>query len=244
MVISLLATFLFLTGGNYISLAQFGTKVDIEDSALKYAISLYEFEQGRNSLIYTGKGYYDPHDGIIGHQFFMEDYWEPGHVTYDQSTYDSIYLKYDIYKDILLVENFNSQGYLSPIKLFSENVQGFEIFGYEFVRLEKDTISGLRGGFYNLMYSADELQVLVRRRKEIIQSNEINSIKKEFVRKDRHYIKKDGMYHRIRKKKSVLKVLYDHKKEVKSYIRQNNLLFKVNLDLQLVQVVKYYSSLI
>ena len=242
--LSLLVFGMFPFGNSHELFAQLDQKSLDEYPALKQAISFYEAEQGRNSLIYTGRGYYDPHDGVKGHQYFIEDYWEIGNVTYDQSFHDSIYLKYDIYSDVLLVENFNSQGFLSPIELFAESVQEFQIYGQNFIRLEKDSISGLKEGYYNLMFNAEGLQVLVKRRKEIIQSNDINSLRKEFTQKDRYYIMKDGIYHRVRKKNSILKVLQDRKKALKRYIRQNHLLFRANPDLEIVQVANYYNSLI
>ncbi|MCG8309310.1 MAG: hypothetical protein MI975_18090 [Cytophagales bacterium] len=216
---------------------------DSSEDAFDHAIAMYDRNLSRNSSIFTGRGYFDPHNGVKGHQFFIEDYWEFGNVTYDSNTYDSIPLKYDIYEDLLLIENFNSDGFLSPIKLYSKNVREFNLHGYHFIWLNRDSISGLREGFYNLMYHSNKIQVLVKRRKEIISSNEMNSVRNQFSQRDKYYIKKNGRYHKVRKKKTVLKVLVDRKKELKRFIRENHFLFKTNPDVQLVEVVKHYDSL-
>jgi len=216
---------------------------DKSQLALTRAIHTYDQYIGRNALVYTGSSYFDAYGNIQNHQFFVDDYWEFGSVIYDNYSYDSIFLMYDIYQDLLLIENFNSEGFLSPIKLYTPKVSYFQLHGFEFIRLEKDTISNIKEGFFNLMYNGDDLQVLVKRRKEIVNANEINSVREEFIEKDRYYIRKDGLYHQVRKRGSILKVLYDHKKEVKAFIRKNNFMFKISPETQMVEVVKYYDSL-
>jgi len=218
-------------------------KDDIVETALSHAISLYDKKMLRNTFVYAGKSYYDPHVGVKGHQFFKEDYWEQGRVNYNNSVYDSIYLKYDIYKDILIIENFNSDGFLSPITLFSPKVSSFDIMGYHFVRLKKDTISNLKEGFYNRMYQSVEVQVLIKRKKEIVQSGTSHSIHGMFTNKDKYYIKKGETYYQVRRKKSIIKVLTDHKKAVKNFIKKNKFYFRTDVDMQLVEVVKFYDSL-
>lgn len=222
------------------------TNISREDKsklALTRAINTYDQYIGRNAMIYTGNSYFDAYEGILNHQFFVVDYWEFGSVNYDNYSYDSIFLMYDIYQDLLLIENFNSDGFLSPIKLYSPKVSSFRLHGFDFIRLEKDTISNIKEGFYNLMYDGDNLQVLVKRRKEIVNANEINSVREEFIERDRYYIQKYGIYYQVRKRGSILKVLNDHKKEVKAFIRKNNFIFKINPETQMVEVVKYYDSL-
>lgn len=211
--------------------------------ALSQAISKYDQELSRNTMVYTGRGYFDPNVGVKGHQFLVDDYWELGSVTYNESLYDSIFLKYDMYQDVLLVENFGLGGLLSPIALYGPKVSSFELMGFRFVRLDKDTISNLKEGFYNIVYTGDDIRAIVKRRKEVIKSNEVNMLGEEFVEKDKYYIFKDDYYHQVKRKKSVLKVLYDRKKEVKEFIKSRGFGFKVNPADQLAEVVKYYDSL-
>ena len=216
---------------------------EITEKAFVRAISIYSSEIGRNSMVYTGSGYYDPHNGRKGHQYFIDDYWEQGSLIYEGQAFDSIFLKYDVYMDLLLIENFNSNGFLSPIHLYGPKVSSFELMGYSFIRLEKDTISNIKTGYYNQMYKSKDMEVLVKRRKEIVDSNEVNSFRKKFIEKDRYYIKKNEMFYRVKKKRAILKVLEDRKKEIKSFIRKNDFRFMIRPDNQLVEVVKYYDSL-
>ena len=211
--------------------------------ALAKAITLYDREMDINTMLYTGVSYYDPHTTIRGHQFFGDDYWEQGSIDYNGQHYDSIYLKYDVFKDQLLVENFNSSGFLSPIVLDRNKVYSFILKGHHFIKIEADTTSILRTGYYDLLYQGDELQFVVRRRKEIVDSNEISSVRQEFAVKDRFYIKKGEAYHRFRNKSSLLKVLKDHKKELKAFIKSNSMLSTMQPDVQFTEIIRYYDSI-
>ncbi len=216
---------------------------EFNQKALLKAISIYDAKIGKNSFVNTGRSYYDPYNGVKGHQFFNDDYWEQGSLIYEEHAFDDIFLKYDIHRDLLLIEFFNSDGHLSPIQLYSSKVSSFELMGYYFIWIDKDTISNLKAGFYNQMYKSKDFGVLIKRRKEIVKLSEINNVNEKFTIKDRYYIKKNENFYKVKSKGSVVKALADRKKEIKSFIKENNFRFKNNPDQQLVEVVKYYESL-
>lgn len=220
-----------------------GQRDSITIKALARAVSIYDAQISKNSLVNNGRAYYDRYNSLRGHQFFYDDYWEQGSLIYEGHTFNDIFLKYDIFRDLLLIEHFNSSGHLSPIQLYSPEVSSFKLMGYYFIWIDKDTISGLKEGFYNQMYKSEDSEVLVKRRKEIAQANDINSIREEFIIKDRYYIRKNDIFHKVKKKGSVIKLLADRKKEIKRFIKKNRFRFKNNPDQQLVEVVKYYDSL-
>jgi len=216
--------------------------------ALARAIAFYDQQLSRNTILYTGKSYYNPYGNLLGHQFYGDDYWEIGRVNYHGQQYDSIYIKYDIYKDHLLVENFNSSGFLSPIILFKNQVASFDLMNEHFLHIENDSLSNLKAGYYNELFKGDFLQVLCKRRKEIVDANdavglERNALREEFIEKDRYYFKKNGRYYRVKNKNSVLKVLEDRKKEVKAYFKKNVFQFKMQPDIDLVRVAEFYESI-
>jgi hypothetical protein len=55
--------------------------------------------------------------------------------------------------------------------------------------------------------------------------------------------KKDNVYYRIRRRKDILQVLEDRKKELKKYIKANLLLFRKEPEKTLVSIAKYYQNL-
>jgi hypothetical protein len=244
LILSLLCFFSF-SSNQGVLFAQGGVDYGDEQAqkAFSKAVKTYDSYLGKNSFTYTGVSYYDPYGGLKGHPFFYEDYWEPGNVVYDGNAYDSIDMMYDIYKDILTIENFGLNGLPSPIQPYGPKVESFQLHGYHFIRLETDTISNIKEGFYNLMFDGVKTQFIIRRRKEIVSTNEIHTIREMFVEKDRYYIKKDSLYIQVKKKKSIIKALADQGKEIKSFIRKNGLKFRDNPDDQITKVVTYYDTL-
>jgi hypothetical protein len=212
-------------------------------SAFAKAVKAYDNIIGRNASVYSGIEYYSPQIGVGENPFFVDDYWELGSVVYDQSPFDSIELKYDIYYDQLIVENFGLDGHPAPILLYKPKVQSFQLHGYDFIRIDSDSLSNLKSGYYNLMYNGAAAKLLIKRRKEKVQFSDINSIREEFQENDKYFIEKGGNYYPVKKKKSVLRALDDKNKELKSFIKSNGLNFKSNPDEQLALVVEYYDSL-
>lgn len=213
------------------------------DSALVKAIKLYDNTLGRNSFLYTGRVYYDDYGGIRGHQYFMEGYWSEGEIVYRGQYFDSIYLMYDIYNNQLLLEHFNSSGMLSPVMLHNPSVSSFSIQGHKFVRIEKDTTIDILESFYDQLYKNEKVGIYVLRRKQVSKSNSTSDFYEEFIDANRYYLEKDNVYYRIRKRKDILQVLEDRKKELKKYIKANLLLFRKEPEKTLVSIAKYYQNL-
>jgi hypothetical protein len=211
--------------------------------AFENAVKVYDSYLGKNTFLYVGSSYVAPYSGIKGHQFFIDDYWEQGDIVYDKVNFDSIYIKYDVYKDILIIENFGLNGLPSHMKLYGPKVTSFRLHGYNFIRLQDDTQSNMKEGYYNILYDGTSIQAFAKRKKDLVTSNEINTIKEMFVEKDRFYIKKDGKFYQVKNNRSIKKVLGDRKKEVQTYIKSNNIYFKWDPDGQLIEVAKYYDSL-
>ena len=158
------------------------------DSALAKAIRIYDRTIGRNSFLFTGRVYVDKFSGIRGHQYFGEDYWEKGEITYEGQKFDSIFLMYDIYNDQIILEHFNSSGSISPIKLYNPNVNSFYLQGHRFIRLGEDSISGLKEGFYDELYLGKNLSIYVQRQKQIAKVDQTNDLHEIFIDKNKYFI--------------------------------------------------------
>ena len=44
-------------------------------SAFLNTVRIYDKELSRNTMVYTGRSYFDDNNNIQGHQFFVDDYW-------------------------------------------------------------------------------------------------------------------------------------------------------------------------
>jgi hypothetical protein len=244
MYVSLLGILLF-TFHTQVSIAQAQTVslVQLTDSSLAQAIKTYDISIRRNSFLYTGRVYNNKYSSIEGHPFFMDEYWEEGIICYKGQQFDSVNLMYEIFNDEVLVESFTSKGALAPIKLHAADVASFIVFGHTFVRLESDSSQSIRAGFYDVLFDGNTVQLYSRRSKEVVKSNDVNTVAESFIQKDRYYIFKDGQYYQVKKKGALFKVLEDHKKELKRFAKANMLSFSVDRERSLIEVARYYESL-
>lgn len=207
------------------------------------ALNIYNNAIGRNSLIFTGGVYHDSQRGIKGHPFYMNDYWEIGTIVYEGQQYDSIEIKYNILRDLLIVKNIDKRGFIWPIQLNSLKVEEFNVMGHYFVNIEEDTLSNVKNGFYDVLSDGAKAKVLIKRRKEINESQNMGRLEKEYDINDIWYIKSSQEYYIVKGKNSILKVLADRKNEIKAFLRKNKERFRNDHEKQLIDVVEYYNSI-
>ena len=186
--------------------------------AFANAVNMYNNTIGKNSVIFTGVAYYDIRRGIKGHPFFMNDLWEIGTIVYRDQKFDSIDIKYDILRDLLLVKNIDKRGFIWPIQLNSLKVEEFNVLGHHFMNIEEDTLSNFKTGFYDVLFDGDKAKVLIKRRKEINESQGFGNLEKEYVLNDIWYIKSGQEYYVVKGKNSILKVFADRKNEIKAFL--------------------------
>ncbi|MDZ7607894.1 MAG: hypothetical protein U5K79_20465 [Cyclobacteriaceae bacterium] len=216
---------------------------NLSSAALSKAFYEYDNYFGKNLSLYTGKQYNDNYGQVGDHQFFMDDYWEQGSVVFEGQFYDSIYLKFDIFKDELLVEYFSDKGLAMTLKLQSTMINSFQLQGHTFIRLQVDSAATMKTGFYDQLFVGANLSLYARRQKEIVRTSGSNTLRDDFVQKDKYFLLKADTYYPVKNRGSVVRVLEDHKKEVKHFIKSNNLRFQTERDRDITIVARYYQSL-
>lgn len=201
---------------------------------------------GQQSRLYNGHEYqpYDPH--IKGTALFPYDIqnWEPGEVNYDGIIYKNVPMKYDIYKDVLVVLLYNK---FSMYTLLNTKVHDFTFDNHHFVRLDADSIrndnSGISGGFYDQLYGG-KIEILAKRVKSIQNSSTTEVVPEtSFTSRDEYYLRKGDTYYKIGSQRSVLSVLKDKKSLLQQYLRQNNIRFNDNPEDAMAKMASYYDHL-
>ena len=215
-----------------------------ENQAFTSAVNLYNDAIHNHTKIYTGKYHKDHYQGVTGHPYFDEILWETGSVVYDNQRYDSIEIKYDIYSDLLLIKYIDQQGYIRSIQLYREKVSAFQIKDHHFVNIREDSLLDYISGYYDLLVPGDRASVLAKRRKEVNETNTLNSLEYRFVINDILYIRIDENFYEVKNRKSMLKILSDRKSELKSFMKLNKKRFKKDHEKKLVEVIKYYNTIV
>jgi len=202
----------------------------------------YQDSIGLQSHLYSGAEYADKTKPYMeGHPYFKNKSLELGAVRYDGVVLRDVRLMYDVELDELVLIH-PSSGY--AMKLVKQLVTGFELGGETFRRLALDsTGSPSKANFYSVLYDGD-VKVLAQRRKVGQERTTPRGFEGEYRVEDRYYLFKDGSYHLISRKGSLLALLRDEKKQLNGFIRENKLKFrKHHKEASFVKVAQHYDTL-
>jgi len=149
-------------------------------------------------------------------------------------------MRYNEVTDELIINDRTNR-----IQLLSKRIEYFNLYNADFIRLEKDSLTGIpvSSGFYNLLYKGkiSLLKKQVKNIREVISfSMELQHFADE---KDFYYLKKDDVIHLIKSKKDLYRLFGDRKKEVQQFVKLNGLNFRTGRQVMLTKATAYYDSL-
>ncbi|GAB3246416.1 hypothetical protein GCM10027347_01260 [Larkinella harenae] len=221
----------------------FGQRVSQDSSfreqAIRYAHNRYVRSVPDQARIYTGAEYVGHRPTIKGHPY-LDSLWQTGTIMYDGIVYENIRILYDLVNDVVVVPHIDS---VYRIQLQSIKVNRFSIPNHSVVRLVRDTVNnlGLRTGFYDQLYDG-RTKVLAKRVKTIKTDFVQNTVKEEYLTGDSFFIGKNGVFYPVKSKKSVFKLLAEHKKELRKYLRDNRIRFAENREVAIVKLAQHYDE--
>ena len=172
------------------------------------------------------------------HPYFGQDDWQYGSIVYDEESYENVPLFYDLSRDKVITEH-SING--SKLELISEKILRFSIAGHTFQKLDRDESKIITEGFHDVLYDG-KTKVYVRREKALQQRVESNDIIFNFQQKNRVYVFKDGVYHPVRKKSSLLDVFEDKKQEVRAFLNKSGTKYKHDRENAIARVAEFYDA--
>ncbi|MFI5136477.1 MAG: hypothetical protein ACHQIM_01535 [Sphingobacteriales bacterium] len=215
-----------------------------QQNAFNNAVTLYYSSIGKQAGIFNGTEYnlYDPL--IKGNAYFSDvNAFTPGSVYYDGAFYKNVPMLYDIYIDEVVALLYN---HYSMYTLIKEKVAGFNFLNHHFVNINSDTSgsnSNLKSGFYDQLY-AGKCEILIKREKNIQSSVGAGTAPEDYFRGNtKWFLRKNNIYYSFGGQGSLLKLLVDRKKELKQYIRSNQIKFQDKPEEAMVQIVSFYDHL-
>ncbi|HTK18602.1 MAG TPA: hypothetical protein VL442_03785 [Mucilaginibacter sp.] len=189
--------------------------------------------------LYNGLLYHGYESSIRGNPFLDDNSsFTNGWVDYDGEVFENVPMTYDVYADQLIVhlDNDNSYG------LVREKVQRFNIHNKDFILINDGK---LKMGYYEQLYRG-KIMVINRIEKKLLASFKSSGTERDFVpvqNFQEYYIKKNGNYYSVSSQGDVLSVLADKKKELKQFIKKNNIQFDKLKEYSLEQIAAYYDRL-
>jgi hypothetical protein len=197
------------------------------------------FCQAEHAFV-NGSLYQDHFPGSLGHPFFLQENWQKGLVISDGEAYPDQALKYDLHIDRLIYNHVHPEG-VFPIKLNPQYIEGFELQGHRFIWLNEFG-SPAQGppGYVEILV---EGKVILYQRWSKRFNPSAHQSRGEFSPYQERYISRDGQFYKVAGKSSLLKILSDQEKALRSFMRKNKLLPGSEDPLHISKVVHYYNSL-
>ena len=154
----------------------------------------------------------------------------------------NVLMAYDIVRDEVTTNRYNEN---FRMKLVSEKIAYFSLFGHFFVRLVQDSLSKslIPTGFYDRLYNG-KIKLFAKRQKiikETVTADEGDKL--WFEENDLYFFYKNDKYYSIKSKNDLLGFFKDRKKDVKRYLRKNKIKFKKDPETTILKSVEYYDQL-
>jgi len=201
-------------------------------------IANYHAALKEQSPLYNGPAFDEYPRSIRGTAFLNAEAWAKGSVFYDGVLFNNVSLRYDVYKDLVVVLLYNQ---FSSYSLISERVKYFDLSGHHFISILGDS-TGIKPGFYDEVYGGPT-PVLIKLVKSKQERTGMDATYTEFEDHTYYYIGVNSHYFEVSSEGDALKVLKSHKKEIQQYVRANKIKFRKDKKGALISMASYYDKL-
>ena len=201
--------------------------IDAQKNSIEQASNILN---GRHHIAYPAS--------IAGSGYFIND-WVSGTVVYEDILYTGVKLKYDQYKDELVLLHPNGL----PVILFTPRVSSFSLMNREFVNLEYGQlpVKGSEKGYYEILVKGN-ISLLAKRRKQIDELVQTTGVNKTFLAKSDYVAIKQGQLYKIRKESNLLDLAPEKKQGAKNILRQNEINYNNNPESALLTIAQYFNQ--
>ena len=191
-----------------------------------------------NQFLFNGKIWLGMYFNVYGTEFLIEDKWYKADIKVNDIHFKNVDVKYDIYNDNLLVNYYNKR----IIILNKENIEAFTLYTGDrnlFFINEKGR-NGL-DGYYQVIYEGD-IRLLKKWRKKRAQFV-IEARYDEFQPDNVLIFVKDQEIYQVKNRRKLLRIFGDNKREIRSFIRQENIHLDPEKPESIVPVLEFFDSL-
>jgi len=176
------------------------------------------------------------------HPYFVQEDFASGRLSYGGVVYPSVWLRWDLYRDELMV--------MSPtnhiIVLKSEHIDFAELYGYRIIYLRPDDLPGCPPVGNYIQLNKGDFVLLEKIINELhVKANTFDRFKTDysFVLSSIYYLQKNGEYHRIKNRRTLLKTLETHRSELRRFIQANQLNYKRDAEKMVLEVINEHEKL-
>jgi len=183
-------------------------------------------------------------DKIIGtvDRYYNSEF-ASGNLGYEEQEYFDVQLKYDIYKDEIILKS-PGEG-LIEINLIKENVQYFKLLDKKFINLniDKKLPANARGGYYEESVIGKKFTFYIKHykdKKEILKGTETFI---DYYNKNEFVLFTHGKYTNVDSKNELLKLFPNDKNKINDYYLMNRNLRKENEARFMENLMRYINNI-
>ncbi|KAA8478437.1 hypothetical protein BDE36_0259 [Arcticibacter tournemirensis] len=212
---------------------------DNDSAAVENTLSV--FRKSLKSQLWLFNGVEDPGypAGLVGSPYYLTDKLSKGSVIYDGVTYHNVPLLYDMLKQAVVIEYFNTP---FRIRLLDDRLSSFSFSGHHFVKVGNNAgLVNLEEGIFEICYSGS-LRLLARRyalSRNVISGNKMATTIESHVK---FYIIRDRTAYSVNSAKTALKIVGDNG-EIKEYLKKNKFKYKKDKERVLTEIVSYRDNI-
>lgn len=209
--------------------------------AIDNTLSFYHRFLGNENGLYNGPNYVDYRNTISdGTPFFLSSNLQRGTIIYNGIKYNDVLLLFDILKNKLVTKK-NGLSYF--MEFINDRVSGFTILDRRFVKLEHDSVNKIETGFYEILFEGAKTTLYKKFFKKMYDDLSTNTVKYYIVDANTYFIKKHNKYYQFFNKRTLLKAYRENRKQVRSFIRKNNIKIGADMDADMIRVAAFNDSL-
>jgi hypothetical protein len=154
--------------------------------------------------------------------FFMNNKFVIGNLIYDGQPYFNANLKYDIYKDQLILNPAGQPEHIG-ISLIQDKTDSFSIYNKNFVKIANNQtlLPEFISGYYELIRIGKNFNLYIKHHKDILKEINEEGVYYSFHEKYQYYIEYKNKFYEINNKSSVVKIFPESKKNINAFYQKN-----------------------
>jgi len=176
------------------------------------------------------------------HLYYIDQY-ELGTLNYEGQLYYNVKLKYDIYRDILVLNPFGESESVG-INVITTKVSSFSIKDKNFVNIDKKdpAVPEFTAGYYEENKISPDFIFYIKHHKNQIKSINEGVLLYTFKENMSYFLDIKGKIYSIKSKNDIIKLFPDQKKQINGFYLMNRELRKSDENQFMRNLMKYISN--
>lgn len=171
-------------------------------------------------------------------RYFDQQAFSEGTVVYNNQLYPNVLLRYDLLEDDVITKSDDKLG-LFNVKLQPEAVSEFIINTHRFVQLNNTKLDFKDHNFFEVGYEGDSISMYIKHSKKKREKATGSAVQYRFISHEFYLLHYKDTYYVIKSVKDLRKAIPQKEKEIRSYYKSYQGLYKSDPAVFMSRIAKY-----